>query len=92
MKTFKVITSWTGYSEITVQAENKQEAENLVANDEYDTDNEVLTGNGLGYGYENETIIKVIDTEENEWMEFFILILGILLYVLDSTQEEDKDE
>jgi hypothetical protein len=47
MKTFKVITSWTGYSEITVQAETKQEAENLVANDEYDTDNEVLTGNGV---------------------------------------------
>ena len=66
MKTFKVITSWTGYSEITVQAKNKQEAENLVANDEYDTDNEVLTGNGLDYGYENETIIKVIDTEENQ--------------------------
>jgi hypothetical protein len=66
MKTFKVITKWTGYSEITVQAETKQEAENLVANDEYDTDNEVLTGNGLGYGYENETIIKVIDEETQD--------------------------
>ena len=66
MKTFKVITSWTGYSEITVQAETKQEAENLVANDEYDTDNEVLTGNGLGYGYEDEQVYKVIDIEENE--------------------------
>ena len=66
MKTFKVITSWTGYSEITVQAKNKQEAENLVANDEYDTDNEVLTGNGLGYGYEDEQVYKVIDIEENE--------------------------
>ena len=41
MKKYKVITSWTGYSEITVQAETKQEAENLVANYEYDTDNEV---------------------------------------------------
>ena len=66
MKTFKVITSWTGYSEITVQAENEEQARLLVEKDEYDTDNEVLTGNGLGYGYENETIIKVIDTEENE--------------------------
>ena len=66
MKTFKVIRSWTGFSEITVQAETKQEAENLVANDEYDTYNEVLTGKGLDYGYENETIINVIDTEENE--------------------------
>ena len=66
MKTFKVITSWTGYSEITVQAENEEQARLLVEKGEYDTDNEVLTGNGLGYGYENETIIKVIDTEENE--------------------------
>jgi len=66
MKTFKVITSWTGYSEITVQAENEEQAKLLVEKGEYDTDNEVLTGNGLGYGYENETIIKVIDTEENE--------------------------
>ena len=66
MKTFKVITSWTGYSEITVQAENEEQAKLLVEKGEYDTDNEVLTGNGLGYGYENETIIKVIDTEEKE--------------------------
>ena len=66
MKTFKVITSWTGYSEITVQAENEEQAKLLVEEGEYNTDNEVLTGNGLGYGYENETIIKVIDTEENE--------------------------
>ena len=66
MKTFKVIRSWTGFSEITVQAENKEQAKLLVEEGEYDTDNEVLTGNGLGYGYENETIIKVIDTEENE--------------------------
>ena len=66
MKTFKVITSWTGYSEITVQAETKQEAENLVANDEYDTDNEVLTGNGLKYGYNDEETIDVKEIKENE--------------------------
>ena len=66
MKTFKVIRSWTGYSEITVQAKNEEQAKLLVEEGEYDTDNEVLTGNGLGYGYENETIIKVIDTEESE--------------------------
>ena len=66
MKTFKVITGWTGFSEITVQAENEEQAKLLVEEGEYDTDNEVSTGNGLGYGYENETIIKVIDTEENE--------------------------
>ena len=66
MKEFKVITKWTGYSEITVQAETKQEAENLVANDEYDTDNEVLTGNGLDYGYEDEEIVEVNEIQENE--------------------------
>ena len=66
MKTFKVITSWTGYSEVTVQAENEEQAKLLVEEGEYDTDNEVSTCNGLDYGYENETIIKVIDTEENE--------------------------
>ena len=66
MKTFKVIRSWTGYSEITVQAKDEKQADLLVAEGEYDTDNEVSTGNGLGYGYENETIINIIDTEETE--------------------------
>ena len=41
MKTFKVITSWTGFSEITVQAENEKQAKLLVQEGEYDTDNEV---------------------------------------------------
>ena len=66
MKTFKVITSWTGYSEITVQAETEEQAFDLVEEKNYDPNKEVLTGNGLDYGYEDETIIKVIDTEENE--------------------------
>ena len=30
MKTYKVITSWTGYSEITLQAKNKEDAEDIV--------------------------------------------------------------
>jgi len=66
MKTFKVITKWIGYSEITVEAETEEQAFDLVEEKNYDIDKEVLTGNGLGYGYENETIINVIDTEENE--------------------------
>ena len=40
----------------------------------------------------NEIKLYYKNFKENEWMEFFILILGILLYVLDSAQEEDKDE
>ena len=66
MKTFKVITSWTGYSEITVEAETEEQAFDLVEEKNYDPNKEVLTGNGLDYGYEDETIINVIDTEENE--------------------------
>ena len=66
MKTFKVITRWTGYSEITVEAETEEQAFDLVEEKNYDPYKEVLTGNGLDYGYEDETIINVIDTEENE--------------------------
>jgi len=63
MKTFKVIRSWTGYSEITVQAASKEQAAHLVEAGEYDTDNEVLTGNGLDYGYQNEETIDVKEVE-----------------------------
>jgi hypothetical protein len=65
MKTFKVIRSWTGYSEITVQAKNEEQANLLVEEGEYDTDNEVSTGNGLDYGYENEEIIDIQETKMN---------------------------
>ena len=63
MKTFKVIRSWTGYSEITIQAASKEQAAHLVEAGEYDTDNEVLTGNGLDYGYQNEETIDVKEIE-----------------------------
>jgi len=66
MKTFKVITGWTGFSEITVQAENEEQAKLLVEEGEYDTDNEVSTGNGLDYGYDGEEIIDIQEIEENE--------------------------
>ena len=71
MKTFKVIRSWTGYSEITVQAKDEEQADLLVSQGDYDTDNEVLTGNGLGYGYNNEETIDIqeviaFNLKENE--------------------------
>ena len=66
MKTFKVIRSWTGFSEITVQAENEEQAKLLVEEGEYDTDNEVSTGNGLDYGYNNEETIDIQPIEENQ--------------------------
>ena len=59
VKTFKVFTKWTGYSEITVQAETKRQASDLVEEKNFDPNNEVWTGNGLDYGYENEEIIEV---------------------------------
>ena len=34
---------------------------------------------------------KVI-LEEKEWMEFLLLIMAILLYVLDSSQESEENE
>jgi len=66
IKSFKVITKWTGYSEVIVQAENRELAITSVDVGDYDTDNEVSTGNGLGYGYENEEIISVEEIKENE--------------------------
>ena len=66
MKVFRVITSWTGFSEITVEAETQEEAKVLVEKVEYDTDKEVLTGYGLDYGYENEEIIEVKEIQETE--------------------------
>ena len=66
MKVFKVTTSWTGFSEITVEAETQEEAKVLVEKVEYDTDKEVLTGYGLDYGYENEEIIEVKEIQEVE--------------------------
>ena len=66
MKVFKVTTSWTGFSEITVEAETQEEARVLVEKVEYDTDKEVLTGYGLDYGYENEEIIEVKEIQEVE--------------------------
>jgi len=66
MKTFKVITSWTGYSEVIVQAENKELAIQAQDVGDYDIDKEVSTGNGLDYGYENEEIISVEEIKENE--------------------------
>ena len=63
MKSFKVITKWTGYSEITVQAETEEQAFDLVEEKNYDPNKEVLTGNGLDYGYQNEETIDVKEIE-----------------------------
>jgi len=66
MKTFKVYTKWIGYSEIEVNAENEQEAEDIASMGHYHPSKELQTGKGLNYGYEDEQVYKVIDIEENE--------------------------
>lgn len=59
MKTYKVYTKWVGYSEIEVNAENEQEAKDFVAMGSYNPSEEVLTGNGLDYGFEDEQVYKI---------------------------------
>ena len=56
---FKVYTKWVGYSEIEVNAENEEEARDFVAMGNYDPSEELQTGNGLDYGYEDEQVYKI---------------------------------
>mgnify|MGYP003134354140 CR=1 FL=1 len=58
-KAFKVYTKWTGYSEIIVDAKDKKEAKEFVAMGSYDPSEELQTGNGLEYGYDDEEILEV---------------------------------
>ena len=65
MPKYKVYTEWTGYSVVTVEADNALEAEQKVYCGEYYADNAQHTGDGLDYGYDHENTIKVeeIDNE-----------------------------
>jgi len=65
LKTYKVYTKWTGYSEIEIQAKSEEEVKELVATRDYDPSDELHTGNGLGYGYDNEEIIKMEEQESD---------------------------
>ena len=59
MKKYKVTTEWTGYSVVTVEADNAQDAEAKVYSGEYDSDDALHTGSGLDYGYDHEETIEV---------------------------------
>lgn len=59
MKVFKVHTKWIGYSEIIVDAKDEQEAREFVAMGSYDPSEELQTGNGLDYGFEDEEVLQV---------------------------------
>ena len=56
---YKVYTKWVGYSEIIVNAKDEQEAKDFVAMGNYDPSEELQTGNGLDYGFEDEQIYKM---------------------------------
>ena len=59
MKTYKVSTKWIGYSEIKVEAKSKEEAEQKYYDGDYDVYDESTTGGDLGYGFDDEEVIKV---------------------------------
>ena len=66
MTTYQFTTSWTGFSEITIEAENEDEARNKFYEGDYDPSDEKMTGNGLDCGFNDEKIIetKIIKEEK----------------------------
>ena len=64
MKTYKVFTKWIGYSEIVVEAKSPKEAEEKVLKGDYDLLDETMTGTGLGYGFEEEEVLKVEEVND----------------------------
>ncbi len=66
MKTYKVKTSWTGYSEYTVKAESKEEAEELCMCGSFDTERHTLSGLDYGGDEEQVTETKIIKESDNE--------------------------
>ena len=66
MKTYKVKTSWIGYSEYTVKAGSKEEAEELCMCGSYDTEQHTLSGLDYGGDEEQVTETKIIEESDNE--------------------------
>tara|TARA_B100000902_G_C26992087_1_gene755555 strand:- start:96 stop:296 length:201 start_codon:yes stop_codon:yes gene_type:complete len=64
MKVFKVYTKWIGYSEIEIEAKSDDEAREIVDEGNYEPENEVHTGNGLEYGYEDEEILEIKEIKD----------------------------
>ena len=61
---YKVYTKWIGYSEIEVNAENEQEAEEKVLEGDYSLFREASTGGDLDYGFEDEEVYKVEEVKD----------------------------
>ncbi len=63
-KKYTVYTKWVGYSEIIIDAENEQEAKDFVAMGNFDVTLEKSTGGDLDYGFEDEQVYKIEETED----------------------------
>ena len=61
---YKVYTKWIGYSEIEVNAENEQEAEEKVLEGDYNLFKEASTGGDLDYGFEDEEVYKIEEVSD----------------------------
>jgi hypothetical protein len=61
---YKVYTKWIGYSEIEVEAKSEEEASEIVDEGSYEPENEIHTGNGLEYGYEDEEILEIEEIKD----------------------------
>tara|TARA_E500000318_G_scaffold93424_1_gene92522 strand:- start:208 stop:405 length:198 start_codon:yes stop_codon:yes gene_type:complete len=65
MKTYKIYTKWTGYSEIEVEAKSKEEAGEKVLEGDYSVFREASTGGDLDYGFEDEELLKVEEVKKD---------------------------
>ena len=61
---YKVFTKWIGYSEIEVEAKSEDKAREMVDMGNYEPENEIHTGNGLEYGYEDEEILEIEEIKD----------------------------
>ena len=62
---YKVFTKWIGYSEIIVKAKSEEEAIDKVNSGEYEPENELSTGTGLNFGYDEEEVLKVEEIKDD---------------------------
>tara|TARA_R100001015_G_C4436185_1_gene31485 strand:- start:55 stop:249 length:195 start_codon:yes stop_codon:yes gene_type:complete len=60
MSIYKIHTKWVGYSEVDIEADSKDQAIQKFYDGDYDFGEELLTGNGLDKGFENEEVLFVV--------------------------------
>jgi len=91
MPKYKVFTEWTGYSVVTVGADNAQDAEAKVYSGDYDPDDELSTGSGFHMGADGK--INLVVSYGSKPLEF---AKGKNAYdheeVIDVSRFYDEDE